>query len=73
VVRSKVCEDSNNPIFYEVLEFNVEFNDLLRAPPIIINIWDHDEGLLADTRDFIGRAVVFLDKIDDLSNDNRIP
>lgn len=41
------------------------------APPIILNIWDEDPGVLDDD-DFLGRAVIFL-KDAALSQDDTIP
>jgi len=51
----------------------IEFNDLNRAPPVILNVFDTDEDLLDSTDDFIGRATIFLNKVDVLSNDDTIP
>jgi hypothetical protein len=41
------------------LEIYYDFLTPADAPPIILNIWDKDEGVL-DSDDFIGRAVIFL-------------
>ena len=48
------------------------FNDLDRAPPVILNVFDTDEGLLDSTDDYIGRAVIFLNKVE-LSLNETIP
>lgn len=41
------------------------------APPLILNIWDKDEGAF-DSDDFLGRAVIYL-KDASISNDDTIP
>lgn len=33
--------------------------DIESAPPIVLNIWDHDDGVL-DGDDYLGRAVIHL-------------
>lgn len=65
--KTNVCEDTNNPIFYEVLDFSYNavsdsnyLPDLSLAPPIILNIWDYDDDLTDSTDDLIGRAVINL-------------
>ena len=63
-IKTEVCEDTNNPIFYEVKEFTFSCNsskgeiDLVTAPPMILNIYDHDDGLVDQEDDLIGRAVI---------------
>ena len=42
-IKTFHCEDTNNPIWYKVLDFEMEFNDIMNAPPIIINIYDYDD------------------------------
>lgn len=41
-ITTTVCQDTNNPIFYEVREFNMEFKEssLDSAMPIVLNIYD---------------------------------
>lgn len=36
--------------------------DLDQAPPIVLNIWDRDAGVTDFTDDYLGRAVIYLDK-----------
>ena len=64
-------EDNCNPIFFSALEIYYDFLTPTDAPPIILNIWDKDEGVL-DSDDFIGRAVIFL-KDAAFSSDDSIP
>lgn len=51
----------------------MEFNSLDDAPPIILNFYDTDDGWFDSTDDYIGRAIVFLKDVEDLSIDDRIP
>lgn len=63
--RTATSCDTNNPIYYELKEFYIEKPKnvtLEESPPIILNIFDTDEGLF-DSDDFMGRAVVFLHEI----------
>lgn len=59
--RTEVCEDNNNPLFYETLELDYEvadMDDLETYPPFIFDVYDHDEGIWDSTPDFLGRAIV---------------
>ena len=59
--KTKVVEDNNNPLFYECIELDYEVDnvdDLESYPPFIFDIYDHDDGLLDSTPDFLCRAVV---------------
>lgn len=54
----------------------MDFNDISRAPPVVLNVMDTDEGIISNDDDFIGRAVIFLKAIEEqgnLSRDDRIP
>ena len=42
-----------------MLEFKDE-KDFSDAPPIILNIFDSDKGFISDSRDYLGRSVIFL-------------
>lgn len=66
-IKTEICNDTNNPIFYEVKEFTFESSanskgeiDLLNAPPIVLNVYDNDDGYIDNTDDLIGRAVIDL-------------
>lgn len=79
-IRTQTCEDTNNPIFYDCKEIQYEFEslpdgspDFESAPPIILNCFDTDESVLGDSYDFLGRAVIFMNEIEDISRDDRIP
>jgi Ca2+-dependent lipid-binding protein len=85
-IKTEICEDTNNPIFYEVKEFTFSCNnvkgeiDLVTAPPMILNIFDHDDGYVDKTDDLIGRAVINLleaantdDGVRHISFDDEIP
>lgn len=74
--RTATSCDTNNPIYYELKEFYVEKPrnvSLEEAPPVILNIFDTDEGFF-DSDDYMGRATVFLHEIldDDQINDGAI-
>ena len=50
-------------IFYELKEFYVEIPKnvcIEESPPVILNVFDTDEGMLSSKDEFMGRAVVFL-------------
>jgi len=66
-----VINDNINPIFFESLELYYDFDNIQNAPPVILNIWDHDDAIL-DGDDFLGRSVVYLGDAS-LSNDDSIP
>lgn len=66
-----IVEDNCNPIFFSTLEIYYDFMTPEDSPPIILNIWDKDEGAF-DSDDFLGRAVIFL-KDASLSEDDNIP
>ena len=55
-----MIEDSLNPIYFQTIEMLYDMADLETSPPIIFNIWDHDEDLLDSSDDFLGRAVIYL-------------
>ena len=59
-VKTKVVDDNLNPIFYEVKDIEYDFNEINDAPPIILEVYDADEGLISDSADFLGRAVINL-------------
>jgi Ca2+-dependent lipid-binding protein len=58
-VRTVIVNDSLNPIFYECKEFMIEFDTLDDAPPIILNLWDENEGIGAKDS-YLGRALITL-------------
>ena len=79
-LRTRMIEDSVNPIYYETVEMFYDFADIESAPPIILNVWDHDSALFDSTDDFLGRAVIYLQDAstnlefgDDESRYNEVP
>ena len=81
-MRTKVIEDSLNPIYFETIELQYDMADLDQAPPIVLNIWDRDAGVTDFTDDYLGRAVIYLDKAatnledaekDEKIRDNKVP
>jgi hypothetical protein len=61
-IETRVIEDTLNPIFMQCLEFKYDFKSLNQAPPVILSIWDADEGFISDSADYLGRAVITLDQ-----------
>lgn len=55
-----VVDDNLNPMFFTCLETLVDFDQPETAPPLILNVWDRDDGLLEGDDDFMGRAVFFI-------------
>lgn len=59
IVSTEVVHDNNNPIFYETVETYFYSVDIDWAPPVVLEIYDHDSGAF-DSDDFIGRATINL-------------
>lgn len=59
-LKTITIKDSVNPLFYTVKDLLYEFDDIEDAPPIIINVWDEDDGLLDSSPDYMGTAVIYL-------------
>ena len=59
MVSTEIVYDNNNPIFYETVESFFYSVDVDSAPPVVLEIYDHDSGAF-DSDDFIGRAVIDL-------------
>lgn len=59
--KTKVMHHSTNPLFYEVLDLELEvedFDDVLSYPPIIVDCYDFDDDVLKNNPDFLGRAII---------------
>ena len=56
-----MIEDSLNPIYFETVEMLYDMADIENAPPIVLNIWDRDEGIV-DSDDYLGRSVIYLNE-----------
>lgn len=75
IVQTSINYDTNNPIYYELKQTNIELPPALEdAPPIQLEVYDSDEGVL-ESDDFLGRANIFLKDLaeEDLSRGDRIP
>jgi len=59
-VRTKTVQDTVNPLFYEVKHIIYSYDDINDAPPIVLNVWDEDDGLFDSTTDYMGSAVIYL-------------
>ena len=64
-----MIDNNLNPLFYETLEVFIECNSIEEMPPIVLNVWDKDYGIV-DTNDFIGRAVIRLNDAAHSNNDD---
>jgi len=53
---SAVCQKSLNPIFNERIEFQMAFDNVEDAPPLIITVWDYD----GKSGDFMGGCIIHL-------------
>jgi hypothetical protein len=62
-------DDNINPIFFEALEIYYDYDKVENAPPIVMNIWDKDDGVL-DGDDYLGRCVVYLTNASITNSDN---
>lgn len=80
-MRTKIIEDSLNPIYFETVELLYDMADIENAPPIVFNIWDRDSGIV-DSDDYLGRSVIYLDEAasnleddeqDEKTRDNKVP
>ena len=49
-----------NPIFYEVIDIVMDMRNFSASPPIVLDFYDNDDGLLDHKDDFLGRAVIEL-------------
>ena len=56
--RTSTIHDNTNPIFYETVEFSYYTVNLDYAPPFMLYIKDLDQGVIKDSSDYVGRAVI---------------
>lgn len=62
-VKTRIIEDSLNPIYFETLEMLYDMADLDNSPPIVLDIWDQDKGVFgSESFDFLGRCTVYLNE-----------
>lgn len=59
-IKTRVIEDSLNPIYFETLELLYDMADIENSPPIVLDLWDRDDQLIGERTDFIGRCTVLL-------------
>jgi Ca2+-dependent lipid-binding protein len=62
---TKIVKQNTNPLYYEVLELSYEVRsaeELASFPPIIIDVLDHDDGILGSnigsSADYLGRVTI---------------
>lgn len=63
-----VVEDNCNPMFFSCIQTYMDFDTPETAPPIVLNIWDKDIGII-DSEDFMGRAVISIKDASKSDND----
>ena len=69
--KTQVIWDNVNPLFYEGLDAIYEANSQEELPPIIVDLYDKDEAVVgADSEDFLARALIYIDKITFVENDD---
>ena len=71
--QTKVVDDNLNPIFFETKDITYDFDEKENAPPIILEVFDSDAGLISDSADFLGRAVINLTDTSYTEETNVIP
>lgn len=59
-IRTETIDDTLNPIYMQALELPIDVVSVEEAPPILFDVYDEDEELLATTSDFLGRATIYL-------------
>lgn len=67
VFKTEVQNQTNNPLYYQTIEFVIEYFNLDDAPPIILNVYDTDDGMF-ESDDYMGRAVISLNDLRDTNN-----
>ena len=61
IVETEMIENNCDPMFYELLELNIDYNKDEDLPPFIFDVYDIDAVLIGKPdRDYIGRAVINL-------------
>lgn len=53
-----VQKDNLNPVFHEAIDIYCFYAKRDQIPPIIIDVFDRDEGYMNDSYDFLGRAFI---------------
>jgi hypothetical protein len=59
-----------NPLFFEAIDLNYEVFDPAEMPPLIVDVFDFDDGIIK-SEEFLARAVINVQDIDH-SSDNTI-
>ena len=75
-VVTDVVDDNLNPIFLscKTIDYHLrDKNNLEDAPPIILNVYDVDDGFITDSWDHLGRAVIFFQDASVNKDANKVP
>ena len=63
IKETQMIENNCDPMFYEVMELNIDFVKGEDLPPFIFDVYDIDATLIGEAdRDYIGRAVINLEE-----------
>ena len=69
LAKTNVSKDNLDPLFYEVLDIEVCCNkNIDQMPPFILDVHDKDSGLLIDSKDHLGRAIIKIKDVFDGEN-----
>ena len=60
-------------MYYETKDVKYEYQNEELAPPIILSVFDTDDGWLDSTDDYIGKAVIYMKDLKHLPCDDTIP
>lgn len=72
-LSTSVIEDDVNPIFMECKEVSVDFGNARTfedAPPCVLDVMDADEGFISSSADYLGRCIIFLKDIKNLTKNS---
>jgi hypothetical protein len=56
--RSRTIKDNQNPIFLETHDVDMLFHNKEEAAPIVIDLFDEDNGVIDNSDDFLGRVLI---------------
>lgn len=66
--ETDVIMENCDPMFYEVVELSVDTIKNEDYPPFLFDVYDLDQNIFSKSRDYIGRAIVNVDKESDDPN-----
>ena len=69
-IQTVVVNDNNNPIFYQTIESYLYWVDIDYAPPVVLEIYDLDKGVVSNSWDYIGRSIINLSEASIVQNED---